>query len=264
MRKAQIIYFPHGGGPLPILGDPSHQAMIDFMTHLPQRLERPEAILVVSAHWEENAATLLSAPQPPMFYDYYGFPPQAYQITYPAPGHPALAERLAALLEKNGIPSRLDAQRGFDHGVFIPLKLMYPAADIPVIQLPLLRGLNAAAHIALGKALRELLSENILVAGSGFSFHNQRAFFGRELGAPDPANDAFQNWLIETCTGNLSQAERERRLIEWEQAPAARYCHPREEHLLPLHVCQALADAPAEVIFDDQILGKRGVGFLWR
>jgi aromatic ring-opening dioxygenase catalytic subunit (LigB family) len=264
MRKAQIIYFPHGGGPLPILGDPSHQAMIDFMTHLPQRLERPEAILVVSAHWEENVATLLSAPYPPMFYDYYGFPPQAYEITYPAPGHPALAERLAALLEKNGISSRLDAQRGFDHGVFIPLKLMYPAADIPVIQLSLLRGLNAAAHIALGKALRELLSENILVAGSGFSFHNQRAFFGRELGAPDPANDAFQNWLIETCTGNLSQTERERRLIEWEKAPSARYCHPREEHLLPLHVCQALADAPAEVIFDDQILGKRGVGFLWR
>jgi len=264
MRKAQIIYFPHGGGPLPILGDPSHQAMIDFMTHLPQRLERPEAILVVSAHWEENVATLLSAPYPPMFYDYYGFPPQAYEITYPAPGHPALAERLAALLEKNGISSRLDAQRGFDHGVFIPLKLMYPAADIPVIQLSLLRGLNAAAHIALGKALRELLSENILVAGSGFSFHNQRAFFGRELGAPDPANDAFQNWLIETCAGNLSQTERERRLIEWEKAPSARYCHPREEHLLPLHVCQALADAPAEVIFDDQILGKRGVGFLWR
>ncbi len=263
-KQAQIVYFPHGGGPLPILGDPSHKAMIDFMTRLPAQLTKPDAILVISAHWEENAATLLSAPQPPMFYDYYGFPPQAYQITYPAPGHPALAERLAALLEKNGIPSRLDAQRGFDHGVFIPLKLMYPAADIPVIQLSLLRGLNAAAHIALGKALRELLSENILVAGSGFSFHNQRAFFGRELGAPDPANDAFQNWLIETCTGNLSQAERERRLIEWEQAPAARYCHPREEHLLPLHVCQALADAPAEVIFDDQILGKRSVGFLWR
>jgi len=264
MRKAQIIYFPHGGGPLPILGDPSHQAMIDFMTRLPQRLERPEAILVVSAHWEESVATLLSAPRPPMFYDYYGFPPQAYEITYPAPGHPALAKRVAALLEKNGISSRLDAQRGFDHGVFIPLKLMYPAADIPVIQLSLLRGLNAAAHIALGKALRELLSENILVAGSGFSFHNQRAFFGRELGASDPANDAFQNWLIETCTGDFSQEERERRLIEWEKAPSARYCHPREEHLLPLHVCQALADAPAEVIFDDQILGKRGVGFLWR
>jgi len=264
MRKAQIIYFPHGGGPLPILGDPGHQTMIDFMTRLPQRLERPEAILVVSAHWEESAATLLSAPQPPMFYDYYGFPPQAYEITYPAPGHPALAERVAALLEKNGLPSRLDAQRGFDHGVFIPLKLMYPAADIPVIQLSLLRGLNAAAHIALGQALRELLSENILVVGSGFSFHNQRAFFGRELGAPDPANDAFQNWLIETCTADLTQAERERRLIEWEKAPSARYCHPREEHLLPLHVCQALADAPAEVIFDAPILGKRGVGFLWK
>ncbi|NCP87088.1 MAG: dioxygenase [Anaerolineae bacterium CG_4_9_14_3_um_filter_57_17] len=263
-QKAQMIYFPHGGGPLPILGDPGHQAMVDFMTRLPAQLTRPDAILVISAHWEESAATLLSAPNPPMFYDYYGFPPQAYEITYPASGHPALAERVAVLLEKNGIPARLDARRGFDHGVFIPLKLMYPAADIPVIQLSLLRGLNATAHIALGQALRELLSENILVAGSGFSFHNQNAFFGQELGAPDPANDAFQDWLIETCTGGFSQAERERRLIEWEKAPSARYCHPREEHLLPLHVCQGMAGAPAKVIFDDKILGKRGVGFLWK
>lgn len=264
IRAAQIIYFSHGGGPLPVLGDPGHQAMVDFMKRLPAQLTKPDAILVVSAHWEESSATLLSAPNPPMFYDYYGFPPQAYEITYPAPGHPALAERVAVLLEKKGIPARLDARRGFDHGVFIPLMLMYPAADIPVTQLSLLRGLNPAAHITLGKALQELLSENILVIGSGFSFHNQTAFFGQKFGAPDPANNAFQDWLIETCTADLTSAERERRLIEWEKAPSARYCHPREEHLLPLHVCQALADTPAEVIFDDKILGKRGVGFLWR
>jgi aromatic ring-opening dioxygenase catalytic subunit (LigB family) len=141
---------------------------------------------------------------------------------------------------------------------------MYPAADIPVIQLSLLRGLNPSAHIALGKALRALLNENILVIGSGFSFHNQNAFFGQRLGAPDPVNDAFQNWLIETCTADLTEAEREQRLVEWEKAPSARYCHPREEHLLPLHVCQAMANNRAEVVFDDKILGKRGVGFLWR
>jgi 4,5-DOPA dioxygenase extradiol len=263
-RKAQIVYFSHGGGPLPILGDPSHKAMVDFMKRLPAQLTKPDAILVVSAHWEESAATLLSAPNPQMFYDYYGFPAEAYEITYPAPGYPALAGRVAALLEKNDVPARLDSRRGFDHGSFIPLKLMYPEADIPSIQLSLLRGLNPAAHIALGKALRELLKENILIIGSGFSFHNQSAFFGQALGAPDPANDAFQDWLIETCAGDLAQSERERRLVEWEQAPSARYCHPREEHLLPLHVCQGMADMPAEVIFDDQILGKRGVGFLWR
>jgi aromatic ring-opening dioxygenase catalytic subunit (LigB family) len=206
-----------------------------------------------------------------MFYDYYGFPQQAYDITYPAPGHPVLAERIAALLEKSGIPARLDTQRGFDHGLFIPLKLMYGRADIPSIQLSLLRGLDPVAHIALGKALRPLLKENVLLIGSGFSFHNLNAFFGRnwaapgvESGAPDPANDAFQNWLIETCAGPLPQSEREQRLIEWEQAPSARYCHPREEHLLPLHVCLGMAGRGAAVAFDDQILGKRGVAFLWR
>ncbi len=188
---------------------------------------------------------------------------EAYDITYPAPGHPALAERIAGLLEKNGIPARIDTQRGFDHGLFIPLKLMDPRADIPAIQLSLLHGLDPAAHIAMGRALRELMSENILIIGSGFSFHNQNAFFGQGAGAPDPANDAFQDWLVETCAGPLSQSEREQRLIEWEQAPSARYCHPREEHLLPLHVCLGMAGRPAAVVFDDQILGKRGVAFLW-
>jgi aromatic ring-opening dioxygenase catalytic subunit (LigB family) len=261
---AQVVYFSHGGGPLPILGDASHQAMVDFMTRLPSQLTRPQAIVVVSAHWEEGAATLLTAPNPPMFYDYYGFPKEAYDITYPAPGNPALAARIAGLLEKNGIHARTDTQRGFDHGLFIPLKLMYPRADIPSIQLSLLRGLDPAAHIALGKALRELRSESILVIGSGFSFHNLMAFLGRGMGAPDPENDAFQDWLVETCAGPLPQEERDQRLVEWEQAPSARYCHPREEHLLPLHVCMGMAGAAAEVVFDDQILGKRGVAFLWR
>jgi 4,5-DOPA dioxygenase extradiol len=263
-RGAQAVYFSHGGGPLPILGDADHQAMVEFMTRLPAQLAQPDAIVVISAHWEEHAATLLGASNPPMFHDYYGFPREAYSITYPAPGHPALAERIAVLLEKNDIPARMDTRRGFDHGLFIPLKLMYPRADIPSIQLSLLRGLDPAAHIALGKALRALLSENILVIGSGFSFHNLSAFFGQTAGTGDAANDAFQDWLIETCTGPLSPSEREQRLIEWEQAPAARYCHPREEHLLPLHVCLGMMGRPAALAFDDQILGKRAVAFLWR
>jgi aromatic ring-opening dioxygenase catalytic subunit (LigB family) len=263
-RRAQAVYFSHGGGPLPILGDASHQAMVNFMTRLPAQLAQPDVIFVVSAHWEEKGATLLGARNPPMFYDYYGFPREAYSITYPAPGHPALAERIAGLLEQNGIPAHMDLQRGFDHGLFIPLKLMYPRADTPSIQLSLQRGLDPAAHIALGKALRPLLSENILVIGSGFSFHNLNAFFGQTAGAPDAANDAFQDWLIETCAGPLSQSAREQRLIEWEQAPAARYCHPREEHLLPLHVCLGMMGRSAALAFDDQIMGKRAVAFLWR
>jgi 4,5-DOPA dioxygenase extradiol len=261
--KAQIVYFSHGGGPLPILGDPSHRAMVDFMMQLPSRLRKPDAILVISAHWEESVATLLGAQSPPLFYDYYGFPDEAYEITYPAPGNPGLANRIAGLLNRNNIPARVDPERGFDHGLFIPLKLMYPQADIPSTQLSLLRGLNPDAHIALGKALRELMHENILVIGSGFSFHNMGAFSWQENNTPDPANDAFQNWLIDVCTGPIDQAEREQRLIEWEKAPSARYCHPREEHLMPLHVCLGMAGKQATVVFDDYILGKRALAFLW-
>jgi len=262
-NQAQIAYFSHGGGPLPILGDASHEAMVNFMLRLPSQLRKPDAILVISAHWEESLATLLGAQAPPLLYDYYGFPDKAYEITYSAPGNPELANRIASLLIKNNISSRIDPERGFDHGLFIPLKLMYPLADIPALQLSLLHGLDPAAHIALGNALRELMHENILVIGSGFSFHNMGAFSWQGTNVPDPANDAFQNWLIEVCTGPLSQPEREQRLIEWEKAPLARYCHPREEHLLPLHVCLGMADKPASTIFDDYILGKRAVAFLW-
>lgn len=261
--KTQIVYFSHGGGPLPILGDESHRAMVEFMRQLPSQLRVPDTILVISAHWEESAATLLGAPYPPMLYDYYGFPDEAYDITYPASGSPDLANRIGAILHSTGIPVRIDAQRGFDHGLFIPLKLMYPNADIPALQLSLLRGLDPAAHIALGRALRKLKDENILIIGSGFSFHNMKAFFRQAVNMPDPANDAFQDWLIEVCTGQLPESERDQHLIDWENAPSARYCHPREEHLLPLHICFGMADKPAKVIFDDYILGKRGIAFLW-
>jgi 4,5-DOPA dioxygenase extradiol len=262
-RKARIVYFSHGGGPLPILGDPSHRAMIDFMIRLPLLLEKPDAILVISAHWEENEATLLAAAAPSLFYDYYGFPDEAYTVTYPAPGYPVLAERIAGLLDRKKIPARLDARRGFDHGLFIPLKMMYPAADIPALQLSLLRGLDPAAHLALGEALAPLLEENVLIIGSGFSFHNMGAFVWEGGRPADAENDRFQNWLIETCTGSLSPAERRRRLLEWNRAPAARYCHPREEHLLPLHVCAGMAGKVAQTIFNDHILGKRSIAFLW-
>lgn len=261
--KAQLVYFSHGGGPLPILGDASHKAMIDFMQALPSRLRKPEAVLVMSAHWEESEATLTGAANPPLFYDYYGFPPEAYALTYPATGSPELAKRISGILEQAGIPTRLDPLRGFDHGLFIPLKMMYPVADIPCLQLSLMRGLDPAAHLALGHALRPLMAEDLLIVGSGFSFHNMSAFAWGGGAEPDPRNDAFQNWLIETCTAALPSDEREQRLLEWQKAPSARYCHPREEHLLPLHICQGMAGKPAELVFDDTILGKRAVAFMW-
>jgi len=261
--NTQIVYFSHGGGPLPILGDASHDAMVDFMTELPRQLKKPRAILVISAHWEESAATLLSASSPPMLYDYSGFPEAAYSIRYPASGSPELANRISEILTNHKITARLNPKRGFDHGLFIPLKLMYPDGDIPSLQLSLVRGLDPAAHIALGNALRDLLQENLLVIGSGFSFHNMRAFSWQGKIVPDIANDAFQNWLIDVCTSPITEAEREQCLLNWEKAPFARYCHPREEHLLPLHVCSGMGQKQAELIFDDYILGKRAVAFMW-
>ena len=259
---AQILYFSHGGGPLPILGDEGHRSMVDFMQKLPAQLKKPDAILVISAHWEESSATVLGSQAPPMLYDYYGFPAEAYDISYPAPGGPALSRRIVQLLVENKIPAYIDTERGFDHGLFIPLKLMYPQADIPSLQLSLLRSLNPAAHIALGKALRELTKENILVVGSGFSFHNLGAFSWDGGIEPDPRNDAFQEWLIQICAGE-NQEQIEQKLVNWEGAPHARYCHPREEHLLPLHVCVGMARKPAKLIFDDLIFGKRAVAFRW-
>ena len=260
---AQLVYLSHGGGPLPILGDPGHAAMIEFMKRLGAQLPRPSRILVVSAHWEERVATVQGAAVPEMYYDYYGFPPESYEITYPAPGSPDLATRIARLLADSGIDCAVDPERGFDHGLFIPLMMMCPEADIPSLQLSLLRGLDPRAHIELGRALAGLMPDDLLVVGSGFSFHNMAAFDFRMLNAPDARNDTFQDWLIEVGTGATSQAERERQLVDWESAPSARYCHPREEHLLPLHVCVGMAGRPGEVAFDDYIAGKRAVALLW-
>jgi aromatic ring-opening dioxygenase catalytic subunit (LigB family) len=258
-----VIYFSHGGGPLPILGDSSHEKMISFLKHLPDKLEKPDAIVVISAHWEETVPAIIGGDTPPLFYDYYGFPKEAYSIKYPVPGHPVLAKEIQKLFSKANIHSNIDLKRGFDHGVYIPLKIMYPEADIPCVQISLTRGLDPEQHILMGKALKELSRTNILIIGSGFSFHNMGAFTWNNENIPDKSNDEFQDRLIRVCTGKGPYKEKEKQLIEWEKMPGARYCHPREEHLLPLHICFGISDEPAEVIFDDYILGKRSIAFLW-
>jgi aromatic ring-opening dioxygenase catalytic subunit (LigB family) len=230
-------------------------------------LGEPAAILVISAHWEEDQATVTSGNRPELIYDYYGFPPQAYDITYPAPGNPELARDVLAMLERGGVAARLDGGRGFDHGLFVPLRLMYPDAAIPCIQLSLLSNLDAAAHLALGSALSDLRQRDLLIIGSGMSFHNMRAFSSNEAGA-EPHNQAFDHWLVETCTdATVSPDQRRRRLAEWIQAPGARYCHPREEHLLPLQVCYGIASAAsplAEVVFNGRVLGRKVSALLWQ
>lgn len=262
-----VLYLPHGGGPLPILGDKEHEKMVVFLNEIVSELGKPSAILVISAHWEEDQATITSGSHPEIIYDYYGFPAESYEIQYAATGHPELAKEVFEFLSESGIPAKLDDQRGFDHGLFVPLKLMYPKGQIPCIQLSLLKNLDPRKHIALGKAIASLRKKNILIVGSGMSFHNLKTFFKHDIDS-GKENDAFDQWLIETCThAEILSAEREQRLIEWEMAPFARFCHPREEHLLPLHVCYgiACADTPiAKVVFNDEVMGKKVTGLLWK
>lgn len=259
-----VLFIPHGGGPLPLLGNTGHQNMIDFLRQISPTLGRPSAILVISAHWEENVATITSGKAPSLIYDYFGFPDEAYKIKYPAAGDPVLANKIFNLLQDSGIEAKLDDQRGFDHGLFVPLKIMFPDASIPCIQLSLVSSLDPEAHIKMGKALAELREENILVIGSGFSFHNLKQFFSQSKDEVDIKNEEFEHWLIDTCTDKeLTTQERETRLMEWSNAPSARYCHPREDHLLPLFVCYGMANSAAELVFEDTILGKKVCAFLW-
>lgn len=259
----QVLYISHGGGPLPLLGDAGHQALVAQLQQIAKRIQRPRAIVVFSAHWEASKVTITAAEQPGLLYDYSGFPAESYRIQYPAPGAPALANKVAETLQHAGIEGQLDAQRGYDHGVFVPLKIMFPDADIPVIQVSLLRSLDADAHIRLGEALANFEQDDVLFVGSGFSFHNMRAFFNTSA-ADDAQNLAFEAWLKETmCGDSLTEHERRQRLANWQQAPSARFCHPREEHLLPLHVCYGLTQRRCDYYDSAKVLGKNAGLFYW-
>ncbi|MEQ1635672.1 MAG: class III extradiol ring-cleavage dioxygenase [Methylococcales bacterium] len=263
-KLSPVLFIPHGAGPLPLLGDKNHQEMIDFLKKITPGLGKPSAILLIGAHWEEGKPTITGGAFPSLLYDYYGFPKESYQIQYPAPGSPDLANQLFKLLGRAGIDANLDGQRGFDHGLFVPLKLMYPDANIPCVQLSLVNSLDPKAHIQIGKALTKLRQYNVLVIGSGFSFHNIPEFFTPSTKETRSKNESFEQWLIDTCSSHqLTETEREQQLIYWTNAPAARYCHPREEHLLPLHVCYGIAGAAAKNVFKMDIMGKMASAFVW-
>lgn len=250
------LFVPHGGGPWPFvdtgIGDPAElSALADYLRSvrtLPAA--KPRALLVISAHWEAAVPTVMTHARPPMLYDYYGFPPASYAITWPAPGAPAVAAEVRALLEGAGFQTAADAERGFDHGTFVPLKLSYPDADVPTVQLSLKAGLDPAEHLAMGRALAPLREQGVFIVGSGMSYHNLRAFGAR--GAP--AARAFDDWLCETTV--LDAAARDARLREWASAPAARQAHPREEHLLPLMVVAGAASGDRGTVpYRGSILG---------
>jgi aromatic ring-opening dioxygenase catalytic subunit (LigB family) len=262
--KFPAIFVNHGGGPMPLMGKQP-----DLVRHMKEAVtkyfpEAPKSIVVLSAHWESNVVSISSSPHPSMLYDYGGFPPETYKYQYPAPGSPELANKIHGLFEKQGISSRLDDKRGYDHGVFVPLMIMYPDATIPVVCVSLDASLSVDKNIKIGTALQNLREEGILILGSGFTFHNMGAFFNRSERLQN-ASVEFNSWLKETMTGGGSNTETQ--LLGWEKAPGARLCHPREEHLLPLFMTAAAAgwDSQAEVIYDssDQLSGYAVSGYLF-
>jgi aromatic ring-opening dioxygenase catalytic subunit (LigB family) len=255
--RVPVVYVPHGGGPWPFVdvgfGEPeSYARLATYLRGLASVPKTPpRGLLVVSAHWEAAIPTVTTSSAPPLVFDYSGFPKAAYELTWPAPGSPVLAARVRELLSVRGISSADDARRGFDHGTFVPLKLTYPEPTVPTVQLSLLRGLDPAAHLALGAALQPLRDEGIFIVGSGMSYHNMRGF-----GRAGVASQAFDTWLQETVRS--PKAERDARLVEWTKAPYARDVHPREEHLMPLMVVAGAAGDDAGVVpYADTLMSVR-------
>jgi aromatic ring-opening dioxygenase catalytic subunit (LigB family) len=254
--RLPTLFIPHGGGPCFFMDSPMAHAwdslaafLRDVRSTFPQR---PIAIVVVSAHWEAAQATVTSRIDPPLIFDYYGFPPETYALRYDAPGSPRVAQRVMELLGAAAIPTSADVRRGFDHGVFIPFMLIEPEAAIPIVELSLVAGLDAAEHLAIGHALAPLRDEGVLIVGSGMSYHNLREFVSSSSQAL--GSETFDAWLSQTAIAE-PQARSER-LRAWQHAPNARLAHPREEHLLPLMVAAGAAgnDRGAQ-IFHERIIG---------
>ncbi|MED5373713.1 MAG: class III extradiol ring-cleavage dioxygenase [Myxococcota bacterium] len=247
------VYIPHGGGPwpwVPAWQEP-HAQLRRYLEALPASLPAPKAILVVSAHWEERKPTVTTAAQPGLLYDYGGFPADTYNLSWRAPGSPALAARVRELLGAAGIDSAEEAERGLDHGAFVPLAVSWPKMDIPVVQLSLIFGLDPAAHLELGRALAPLREEGVLILGSGMSYHNMGGFFSP---GGQAAAQAFDQWLADSLS---SPMERWQSLKNWANAPGGRSSHPREEHLLPLMVIAGAAgEDPVRITMRGQVLGK--------
>ncbi|MGD0635905.1 MAG: class III extradiol ring-cleavage dioxygenase [Beijerinckiaceae bacterium] len=242
-QRLPTLMIPHGGGPCFFMDPPAHaphlwDRMAAYLRGLDAEIgRRPKAVLVISAHWETEVPTLHYAERQSLLFDYYNFPAHTYELTYPAKGAPEVARRAAALLAAAGIATAAETARGLDHGVFIPFKLIYPDADVPLVQLSLQKDLSPALHIQIGQALAPLRDEDVLIVGSGMTFHNLREIFS---GRATAASVEFDTWLAEVLDTS-DAAARAQNLVAWAGAPGARLSHPEEEHLLPLMVVAGAA-----------------------
>lgn len=252
--RQPALFIPHGGGPCFFMDwtpPDTWKAMGTYLSGIGSGLaRRPDALIVISAHWEAEPVSITAGAQPELIYDYYGFPDHTYELQWPAPGAPEVAVEVLELLTEAGIPAQLDDKRGFDHGVFIPLMLAFPDAQIPTLQISLHPSLDPALHLAMGRALARLRSDNMLIIGSGMSYHDVAGLMGRK---PIEGSQEFDDWLYDAIVE--SPETRDRLLTDWLDAPSARACHPREEHLLPLHVAAGAAGEDAGVAdYRDSIL----------
>jgi len=239
-RRLPVLFISHGGGPWPYIEDMRQRFAVTAaeLIKLPSTLPaKPKAILVITGHWGAPQFTVSTSEHPPMEYDYYGFPEHTYHLQYPAPGNPELAKRVCDLLSASSIECAEDSERGLDHGVFVPMMLMYPEADIPVVLLSMKSNYDPLEHIKLGEALAPLRDEGILIIGSGLTYHNMRGF-GRPASLEPSVY--FEQYLFEAISNNDSQ-QRNQALVNWEHGPFARLVHPREDHLIPLMVVAGAA-----------------------
>ena len=257
-QKLPSLYIPHGGGPCFFMDDPHGMwtGMAAYLRAITESLpEMPKASLVVSAHWETQGFAVTGAANPDLLFDYYGFPPHTYELTYPAPGDPALAARVVALLRGAGLAAQVDADRGYDHGVFVPLKLALPDAQIPVVEMSIDASLDPALHLAAGAALAPLREEGVLIIGSGMSFHNMRAYGNPQASAQSEAFDAALTAAALSPAGSRTDA-----LSQWQTMDAARFSHPREEHLIPMMVA-AGAGGEGRKVYGERVLETAISGF---
>lgn len=254
-RKLPTYFISHGGGPWPWIPE-----MREYFSTLEAALkqtvvdhgEKPDAILMVSGHWEESNVTVMGSKKPPMIYDYFGFPAHTYKIRYDAPGAPEVAKRAYNLLSQAGIDASIDSSRGFDHGLYAPMEVMFPNADVPIFQVSMLSSYSPIDHIKIGQALAPLREENIMIIGSGLSFHN----LSLPRGAGRIPSAEFDAWLYDVMM--MSPDKREQAMLNWEQAPSARVSHAQEDHLVPIFVAMGAANNEKAVRIHNSV-GATGI-----
>jgi aromatic ring-opening dioxygenase catalytic subunit (LigB family) len=235
---APSLFVNHGGGPNPVLGEVNNLEIAESLREVDKVIdfEQTKAIILVTAHWEEDIISISSNDRHDLLFDYYNFPPESYHYKYEGKGDPELARKIHVQLSKSGLISTLDDKRGWDHGVFIPMMLIRPEADIPIVQLSILRNQNAKMHYDIGKVLYGFRKEGIAIIGSGLSYHNMARFRDtRTVNDGIIENKEFNDFLTEVCTGG---EDVRKKIVLWEDHPGAHGSHPKSQadHLMPLIV----------------------------